>query len=257
MAQELERDPPPATPDSDVVINDDFPGPLMTSLVDGMGRLMENLPQASDEEMVEVVDMVAAGWVSVEEGGSLLAWRVPAVVRGVKVEAESGGLLTTVVDPGMVGVGLLRASGEDTMSSNVLSGVLSASSISSCARDTDRCVPYVNTIRKAKGLKHQNDRRKSRTPNGSSPVLNPVIALAAHLKMEKYLTHPYVLVLGQGAYLDGDEPFCRLGDVPRHIDVSSRCHLTIGKGEPEVNMGMPSKYMPSHPSYPYLNAVDL
>ena len=84
--------------------------------------------------------------MSVEEGGSLLAWRLLEVVRGAK--AESGGLLMTVADPGIVGVGLPRASGEDTMTSSVLSGVLSASSISSCARETERCVPYSTKGRK-------------------------------------------------------------------------------------------------------------
>lgn len=135
VAQELERETI-LVYDSDVAAKLVAKGPLVTSLLEGIGRLMENFPLLSDDEIVEVVDIVGVAWVSVVAGGCHLMWR--AVVAFREVRTESGVLFRRAGEVGMVAVALPSPSEEGTAISNVLSGVLSASSISSCARETDR-----------------------------------------------------------------------------------------------------------------------
>lgn len=112
---------------------------LTDSLAEDIGRLKVNLLTS---EEVAVVEMVAVVWVSLVEGGALVCL---LGCRGALEEDDkegggtvSGGLLRRAGDVGREVTSLGPPSGEGADTSKVLSGVLRASSISSCAREMDR-----------------------------------------------------------------------------------------------------------------------
>lgn len=131
--------------DSDVPVKLVDTASLVVSLDEVIGRLNVNL-LPSEEVVVEVVEIMAV--VCVVEGEALeclLGCRV--CVGGLEEDEEaegggrSGGLLRRAGDVGREVVSLVPPSGEGADMSKVLSGVLKASSIRSCALETDRGVP--------------------------------------------------------------------------------------------------------------------